>query len=510
MPRVRRAAAAPAIALPLRPDRADSPLYVQLYQQLREHILSGLLSEGRSLPSARTMARDLRVSRNTIDTAIGLLAADGFVTRRVGAGTVVASPDRIAPFARCATASAPRSARAPAPTAALAPIAPSLSKRGALLARCGDAERDADGRGLPSTVDVAAFPVAEWNRLLARSMRERGMRGLQTADPQGDRALRRAISEHVRLARGVRCTGEQVLIVSSTQQALDLIGRLLIDSGDRVLMEDPGYPSARMSIEAAGATLGFLPVDRHGVDTDRLATERAARLLYVTPSHQFPLGVTLSLKRRMAALAWARQRQAWIVEDDYDSEFRYDGRPITALQGIDRDGRVLYIGTFNKVLFPGLRVAYLILPTALVESFVSARRLADGGSASFTQAALAAFVRSGRFAAYLRRMRGVYAARRDVLVQRLEALSPQLRVGASDTGLHLVAHLPSTADDVALAAAASGFGLGVAPLSNYYASRTRRRGLLLTFGATSPMEIGASIDALAPMLRQVLTRASSP
>ncbi|MFN0099011.1 MAG: PLP-dependent aminotransferase family protein [Gemmatimonadaceae bacterium] len=500
MPRTRRAAAAPAIALPLRPDRAESPLYVQLYQQLREHIVSGLLSEGRSLPSARTMARDLRVSRNTVDTALGLLAADGFVTRRVGAGTVVSALDRIAALAWPA-----RSTSAAAPTAP-----PSLSARGALLARCGDAERDADGRGLPSTVDVAAFPVAEWNRVLARSMRERGIRGLQAADPQGDRALRRAISEHVRLARGVRCTAEQVLITSSTQQALDLIGRLLIDTGDRVLMEDPGYPSARMSLEAAGATLVFLPVDRHGVDTDRLATERTARLLYVTPSHQFPLGVTLSLKRRMAALAWATARQSWIVEDDYDSEFRYDGRPIAALQGIDRAGRVLYIGSFNKVLFPGLRVAYLILPPALVESFVSARRLTDGGSASFTQAALAAFVRSGRFAAYLRRMRGVYAARRDALVTRLEALAPRLRVGASDTGLHLVAHLPSMADDLALAAAASGFGLGVAPLSNYYASRERRRGLLMTFGATSPMEIAASIDALAAMLRTALTRASSP
>lgn len=514
MPRVRRAAAAPAIALPLRPERADSPLYVQLYQQLREHILSGLLGEGRSLPSARTMARDLRVSRNTVDTAIGLLAADGFVTRRVGAGTVVASPDHIAPFGRRAKLETPQTARTPVRTSTAAARAPStaasLSTRGALLARCGDAEREADSRGLPSTVDVAAFPVAEWNRLLARSMRERGMRGLQTADPQGDHALRRAISEHVRLARGVRCSAEQVLIVSSTQQALDLIGRLLIDSGDRVLMEDPGYPSARMSFEAAGATVGYLPVDRHGAVTDKLASERAARLLYVTPSHQFPLGVTLSLTRRMAALAWARQRQAWIVEDDYDSEFRYDGRPIAALQGIDRDGRVLYIGTFNKVLFPGLRVAYLILPTSLVESFASARRLADGGSPSFTQAALAAFVRSGRFAAYLRRMRGVYASRRDVLVQRLEGLAPQLRVGSSDTGLHLVAHLPSTADDVALAAAAAGFGLGVAPLSNYYASRTRRRGLLLTFGATSPLEIGASIDALAPMLRRTVTRASSP
>lgn len=500
MPRTRRAAAAPAIALPLRPDRAESPLYVQLYQQLREHILSGLLSEGRSLPSARTMARDLRVSRNTVDTAIGLLAADGFVTRRVGAGTLVSKPDRLVTSVR------PTLALAAAPP----PTPPSLSSRGTLLARCGDAEREADRRGLPSTVDVAAFPVAEWNRVLARSMRERGMRGLQSADPQGDHALRRAISEHVRLARGVRCTAEQVLIASSTQQALDLIGRLLIDPGDRVLMEDPGYPSARMAFEAVGATLGFLPVDRHGVDTDRLATERAARLLYVTPSHQFPLGVTLSLKRRMAALAWATARQAWIVEDDYDSEFRYDGRPIAALQGIDRAGRVLYIGSFNKVLFPGLRVAYLILPPALVESFVSARRLADGGSASFTQAALAAFVRSGRFAAYLRRMRGVYASRRDALVTRLEALAPQLRVGSSDTGLHLVAHLPSAADDVALAAAASGFGLGVAPLSNYYASRERRRGLLLTFGATSPLEIAASVDALATMLPAALTRASSP
>ncbi len=499
MPRTRRAATAPPIALPLAPERADLPLYVQLYQQLREHILSGVLPEGATLPSARTMAADLRLSRNTIDTAVGLLAADGFVQRRVGAGTIVADTERLSPRSTRPGRNEPGVATTVSPEAR-------LSRRGLRLAACGDAEREADRRGLPTTVDVLGFPTMEWNRVLARALRERGPRVLQSADPQGDRALRRAISEHVRLARGVRCTPEQVLIVNSTQQALDLIGRLLLDSGDRVLLEDPGYPSARMAFEAAGATLGFLPVDRFGAVTDRLAEHEDARLLYVTPSHQFPLGVTLSLKRRAAALEWARAREAWIVEDDYDSEFRYDGQSIAALQGIDRDGRVLYIGTFNKVLFPGMRLAYLILPPALVEPFVSARRLSDGGSSSVPQAALAAFIRSGQFAAYLRRTRALYSERRDALVARLEALAPAVRVGASDTGLHLVALLDADVDDTALAAAAAGSGVGVAALSTYYAGGAGQRGLLLTFGAATPAAIEASMDALEPLLR----RASSP
>ncbi|MCE9601503.1 MAG: PLP-dependent aminotransferase family protein [Gemmatimonadetes bacterium] len=517
----RRGSGAPTIALPLASEREELPLYAQLYQNIREHILSGSLAAGATIPSARTMAADLRLSRNTIEAALGLLVEDGFVTRRVGAGTVVADVRDLASLA-------PRWRRAPAPatpardpllTEPAAPPAP-LSARGARLAAAGLAERDADHRGLPTTVDVTKFPLGEWNRLLARASRERGLRALQSGDPQGDRALRRAVAEHVRLARGVRCTADQVLIVNSTQQALDLTSRLLLAAGDLVLVEEPGYPSARAVFTAGGATVSGLPVDRHGARTDRLEEFPGTRMLYLTPSHQFPLGVTLTLRRRMAALAWARAHGAWIVEDDYDSEFRYDGRPIAALQGLDRHGRVLYIGTFNKVLFPGLRLAYLIVPEALADSYTSARRLTDGGSPPNVQTALAAFIRSGHFAAHLRRMRLHYRTRRDALVRRLTALGDAIRLGASDTGLHLVAHLADGVDDERLAAAGAGFGLGIAPLSNYFAEHRAGepvpRGLLLTFGASSIAEIGAGAAAFSPLLRppraaaRRATRAPSP
>ncbi|MBK7905267.1 MAG: PLP-dependent aminotransferase family protein [Gemmatimonadetes bacterium] len=502
-PTRRRGASAPTIALPLDTEREELPLYAQLYQRLREHILSGSLAAGTAIPSARTMAADLRLSRNTVETAVGLLVADGFVSRRVGSGTIVADVHALASLA-------PRSRRGPVPPMARAPETSAsaetpLSTRGVRLADAGMAEREADHRGLPTTVDVTRFPIAEWNRLLARAARECGVRALQTGDPQGERALRRAIADHVRLARGVRCTADQVLIVNSTQHALDLTSRLLLDRGDRVLVEEPGYPSARAVFEAGGAVLSGVPVDRHGARTDRLDEFPSARLLYLTPSHQFPLGVTLTVRRRLAALAWARAHEAWIVEDDYDSEFRYDGRPIAALQGLDRNGRVLYVGTFNKVLFPGLRLAYLIVPEVLASAFTSARRLTDGGAPPHVQAALAAFIRSGQFAAHLRAMRLTYRARRDTLVRRLSALGNAVRLGASDTGLHLVAHLADGVDDLRLAAAGAGHGLGIAPLSTYYAERAAGprgpRGLLLTFGASSVAQISAGVTALAPLLR---------
>jgi len=484
---------APAISVLVQQDPDGVPLYTQLYRQLREHILNGTLAPGASLPSARTLASDLHLSRNTVESAINQLRAEGYVTRRVGAGTLVADTNEVVPFAHRRRTTHNESNGRPVPRAA-----PTLSSRGALLAEGGRAEIDSDRQTGPCSVDVVRFPARTWQRILAREARRGASALLNSGDPQGNRALRAAISEHARLTRGLACSAEQVVIVSSTQQALDLASRLLLTPGDTALVEDPGYPAARAVFASAGAVVHGIPVDDRGVQVDAFRRHPKARLLYLTPSHQYPLGVTLTLARRVAALAWANETGAWIIEDDYDSEFHYNGRPIAAMQGLDRNERVLYVGTFNKVLFPGIRLAYLILPTALVDPFVSARRLSDGGSPSLPQAALAEFMSAGHFAAHLRRAGRLYRQRRDLLVDCLEKAG--LTIGPNETGIHLTVHLPQSVDDVALSAATAGHGLGVSPLSRYYLGPSAERGLLLSFGAATESEIRSDVAAIVALL----------
>ncbi len=495
---------APAIAIVVDPDREGLPLYTQLYRQLRQHILTGGLQPGTRLPSARVLAADLKVSRNTVEAAVDQLASEGFVTRRVGVGTTVLNVQETMPF----VARNRRAMRTPPPSRPVrrAPDErPVLSPLGQSLQAGGQTEIDADRHMGSCTTDVSRFPTKTWNRLLARAVREHGRALLQTGELQGDQGLREAISEHARLTRGVHCRADQVLILHSTQQALDLAGRLLLAPGDVALVEEPGYLSARAVFAATGAQVRGVAVDEHGIDAERLAEHARARLLYLTPSHQFPLGHTLSLSRRLAALAWAHANGAWIIEDDYDSEFHYVGRPIAALQGLDQGERVLYVGTFNKILFPGVRLAYVILPQPLVNAFLCARRLTDGASPPLIQAALASFLTAGHFAAHLRRARRFYEARRDVLIAYLwSRCGSAFTLGAADTGLHLTIHLPPGVDDQAIAAAGAGYGLGVAPLSRYYVDWSDRgtvpRGLLLSYGGASESSIRASIDAFAPLL----------
>jgi GntR family transcriptional regulator/MocR family aminotransferase len=474
-----------------------TPLYAQVYHRLRDHILAGTLRPGARLPSARALAADLRVSRNTIEAAFQQLAAEGFITRRVGAGTVVAaSMEEHVPFAR-----APRRAQPPGPARPAQQVPIPLSKRGRLISDLGRAEIQADHPIGPCAADLIGFPTRLWYRLLARRARQGGAELFRAGDHYGMPPLRAAIAEHVRLTRGVRCEAEQVLVVNSTQQAIDLAARLLLDPGGTALVEEPGYPSARAAFLAAGATVRTIPVDAEGVVAEELPKGPATRLLYVTPSHQFPLGVTMTLARRLAVLGWAAESGAWVIEDDYDSEFRYQGRPIAALQGLDQAGRVLYVGTCNKVLFPGLRLAYLIVPAGLVDAFAAGRRITDGFSSPLMQSVLADFLAGGHFAAYLRQARDHYAACRDALVRSAETTwGGVVRLGPSDTGLHLLTYLPAGTHDVRLAAAAPTEGLGVAALSRYYYDRARSRGLLLSYGATTPERVRHAVVALAPLL----------
>jgi GntR family transcriptional regulator/MocR family aminotransferase len=481
--------AVPAIQLLGEPESDGVPLHARVYRTLRSHILGGTLGPGARLPSARGLAADLGVSRNTVETAFLQLTAEGYIVRRTGSGTYVADTlPEVAPF---------RLRRAAGETGG----PPGLARRGRRIAELGTTEIERDGQTGPCASDVDAFPAATWNRILARQARRAGREALLPADSAGVPELRHAIAEHLALTRGVRAESGQVVVVNGTQQAVDLIARLLLDPGAAAAMEEPGYPSAWAALVAAGARVRSLPVDGDGLRTDRLAAWHPPALVYVTPSHQYPLGVTMSLARRLSLLSWAAAERAWIVEDDYDSEFHYDGRPLAALQGLDAAGRTIYVGTFNKVLFPGIRLAYLVVPPNLADAFAAGRRLLDGFSPPLTQLALAEFLTRGHFAAHLRQARAGYAARRDLLLREIaRAWGSAVRLGPSATGLHLVALLPAGSDDRRIARAAPAGAMAVAPLSDYYRGGAARPGLLLSFGSATPERIRQAVAALAPVL----------
>jgi GntR family transcriptional regulator / MocR family aminotransferase len=483
------------------------PLHRQLYEGLREAILSGRLRPGARLPSTRTLADDLGASRNTVLAAFGQLLAEGYVEGRVGAGTTVAStlPETLL-RAHPETRGTERPGRRPR-----------LSRRGALIV----GTRAAVVRGAPAArpfrpglPGLELFPFDLWTRLLARRWRRVPRQLLDYGDPAGYAPLREAIAAYLREARAVRCDAGQVIVVTGAQQAVDLAARVLLDPGDTAWVEDPGYPGARGALVAAGIRLAPVPVDGDGLDVGRGARQAPhARLVYVTPSHQYPLGVTMSLHRRLALLEWASRSGAWILEDDYDSEYRYAGRPLAALQGLDTAGRVIYAGTFSKVLFPSLRLGYLVVPPELVDAFVAARALADRHSPSVTQAALADFIDSGHFARHVRRTRALYAERQAALVRAVRrALPGLLDVAPAEAGMHLLGWLPAGVDDGHAARAALAHEVDTPPLSGFRARpgrRGERGGLILGYAAYSPREIDDACERLAAALRTCLSRRSA-
>ncbi len=368
------------------------------------------------------------------------------------------------------------------------------------MVELGRAEIESDRATGTWATNAEGFPWRTWNLLVAREARRMGRALLGPTSPLGVEALRREIAEHATLSRGLPCGPEQVIVVNSTQQAIDLAARLLVDPGETALLEEPGYPSARAALFAAGARVQPIPVDDEGILLEPLERHRSARLLYLTPSHQFPLGVTMSLVRRLGALRWATSASAWILEDDYDSEFRHDGRPLAALQALDTARRVLYLGTFNKVLFPGLRIAYLIVPDSLVDAFTAIRRITDGPTTPLLQGALAEFMARGQFAVYLRHARLDYAHCRDLLVDAITRSWPSVRLGPISTGLHLVAHLPEGSDDTAIVARAPRSEIGISPLSRYYLGPAKSRGILVSYGTANPERVAAVVREMAPLI----------
>ena len=476
-----------------------APMYLRLYHHVRDSIVRGALPPGYRLPSSRTLAADLRVSRNTVDAALSQLTAEGFLVRHVGRGTIVS------PVMPAAPRPAPRARRGTRP----APPAPwtdaDLSSRGRETLAANHLIASIAGHTFaPCIPDDDALPSAAWRRVLAR--RSRQWSGADTAPPEraGWRPLREAIAAYVVSSRGVRCDWRQVLVVTSVQQGLALVARMLLERGDAVWIEEPGYPGARTAFAAAGARLVPVPVDDDGLDVaagERLAPD--ARLAYVTPSHQYPLGVTLSLARRLALLDWARRSGGWIVEDDYDSEIRHVGRPLASIQGLDDAGRVIYAGTFGKVLFPSVRLAYLVLPPGLLEPLASAHETAGGVVGTFLQAAVAEFMESGRFPGHLRRVRELFAERRAALLDAAAAeWGGLIELGPAETGLHVAGRIDGARDDRALSALAARHRLDLPPLSAYYANPSPVRGVLVHYAGTPAPRIREGVSTLARLMRR--------
>jgi GntR family transcriptional regulator/MocR family aminotransferase len=450
---------------------------------IREAVRRGHLRHGDRLPSTRVLASDLRVSRITAEAAYAQLEAEGYVRRRVGDGTFVRVEGGLSAGD---TASAPqiRLRRA------------AWSRRGKAIVRGGacvdPTSAAAFTAGFP---DLTEFPLGVWKQLTARWLRADPVTTLAYGDPRGEHPLRSAIATYLAQSRGVRCSADQVIVLTSSQQAIQLATTMLTEAGDTVWIEDPGYRGAQTALRAAGARLRPVPVDGDGL-TERPPAQAAPRLIYATPSHQYPTGVTLSLPRRLALVAYARLHGTYIIEDDYDSEFQYDARPVPSMQGLDSAGQVLYVGTFSKVLFPSLRLAYLVLPPALVDGFVTARTIGDGHPARLAQLVTADFIEQGHFAAHLRRMRRLYRHRRDVLLDQVARHIPWCRPLQTAAGLQLAVTLPRGSEGV-LTRAARRVGIVTPGLSGLCLSRPRLDGWVLGFAALSDDAIVEGVRRLS-------------
>lgn len=483
---------------------APAPLYRQLYERLRAQILARQLEPGARLPSTRLLAGELGVSRNTTTLAYELLQLEGYIEGKVGDGTRVArlQPEPPVPVSRKADAQTPTVSSTP-PTAGLArrgQLLVNLADPGDLAANQGSAEKNIFRIGQP---DVAHFPYETWARLVARHARQSLQAVSLYQNGQGYAPLREAIAAHIGIRRGVNCSPEQIILTAGSQGALDLVARVLLDAGDLAWVENPGYLGAQGALTAAGARLVPVPVDQEGlvVEAGRQLSEQA-RLAMVTPSHQFPTGVTMSLNRRLALLEWGRQAQAWIIEDDYDSEYRFSGRPLEALQSLDSSGRVIYIGTFSKVLFPALRLGFLVAPTELLQGFIAARHFIDTHPPLLEQMALADFIVEGHFARHLRKMRLLYLERRNALVDALsQELGDILEVTVPEAGLHLAAWLPAGRSAQPVARRTAALGLHLWPVSHFSLQPLPRDGLIIGFAKASPKALQAGVHTLARALR---------
>jgi GntR family transcriptional regulator/MocR family aminotransferase len=467
-------------------------LQEQIVRYFREAVVSHRLKPGSRVPSSRTFSTDHGVARITVVQAYEQLVAEGYLVPRAGAGMFVAdsAPElylRAAsaePFIRAVTPTSTRvvsQRRLPSPPMAPFDVLPLAI-------------------GAP---DVDYFPWAHWTTISTRVQQERPTELLVYGDARGLAELREAIAEYLGASRGIACMPEQILVVSGSQQGLDLTARALARPGEAAWFEEPGYPRGRLAFEAAGLGIVPIPVDDQGINVT-IGTQIApdARLALVSPTHQYPMGVTMSLKRRLALLQWAECANSWILEDDYDGEYRYSGRPLAPLHVLDRGSRVLYLGTFSKILAPSLRVGYLILPPDLVDRFAALKSASDHHTSGLIQRTLARFIREGRLSSHLKRMRVVYARRRATLIAALEQEAAGLLTMnlVPEAGLHLVAKLIVDVDDVAASRRALEYRVRATALSSFYAQDKRERGFVLGFGGTRE---GDMIQAVRLLVRAI-------
>jgi GntR family transcriptional regulator/MocR family aminotransferase len=465
----------------------------QTYLQVRSAILSRSLGPGTKVPSTRNLAKRLAVARTSAIAAYEQLHVEGYLTAKQGSGTFIATdlPE-------------------PIPGYAAAPVRARQKNEGRLSRRIlhgspateaiahSDVRPFNTGRTL---VDARTLQV--WRRLVHQAARTLGPEDLGYTDPRGSTDLRQAICQYLQASRAVRCEPEQIIVTAGTQHAIDLAIRVLLRPGDAVWTEDPGYPLTRQALISAGIVVRAIPVDKHGLDVGTGARiARRARAAFVTPSHQYPTGVVLSMTRRLDLLAWARENRAWIIEDDYASEFRYSGRPLASLQGLDDAGHVIYIGTLNKALFPGLRLGYMVVPWSRLQAFANARNLLDRHPPSLHQTVVAEFMTRGHFASHIRRMREQYRRQRDALVGELvRAGSDVFTVDVPDQGMHLVAHLRSGISDVVIEQTARQGGLVARAMSGTYVDASSRSALILGFSGYSSELIVPAARRLAKLVR---------
>jgi GntR family transcriptional regulator/MocR family aminotransferase len=467
-----------------------TPLYRQLFDWFRDAIVSGQLRPGQRVPSTRALAAELKLSRLPVLSAFEQLHAEGYLQTLVGSGTMVSQsvPD---------DASKPTTSARPVPAVRKSPRKISRLAAAALSAP-PQLWLNSLGPFRSSLPALDHFPIRIWSKLIARHF-SRPLRELMAyGDPMGCLPFREAIAEYLGAARAVRCDPSQVMVVTGSQQGLQLCAKVLFNPGDPIWMEEPGYPGAHQAFTTAGLRLVPIPVDREGLNVKTgLRRSRLAKGAYLTPSHQYPLGATMTAARRVEILQWASRTRSWIIEDDYDSEFRFESRPIGALQGLDTNSTVVYLGTFSKVLFPALRVGYIVVPTDLVAAFSAVRETADIFSSTLYQAVLTEFIREGHFARHLRRMRTLYMKRRGELVDAIRLqLGGTLEIVGEEAGMHLVALLPPGVDDREVARLAAQNGISAMPLSMCYLKKPARGGLILGYGGTDAKEIQDGIRRL--------------
>lgn len=469
---------------------SNTPLSRQIYSEMAHRILSGELRPDARIPSARQLSGDLQVSRNTVNAAYDQLAAEGYIERTVGAGSRVSGAvPAIAPLGDGGHRNGARK--------------PHISTRGRYLTEwtkvINDLESGAQHIGAPA---LDFLPIKLWKRLMTHQLERLSKDELGYGESAGYFPLRAAIASHLNRTRGLEVSSQQIVIVSGTQQALDLLSRVLLDPKDPVLFEEPGYPGARAAFMGGGTTLVPVPVDHEGMNLDTLsASQLDARAAYITPAHQFPLGVTMSLSRRLALLEWAEAFNAWIIEDDYDGEYRFAGKPLSALASIAKSERVIYVGTFSKVLFPGLRIGFVVLPEDLAERFASARGYMDRQSPILEQATLAAFMAGGHYDRHIRKMRRVYGERRAAVIQAFQNHgSGLIAIEAPETGMHVIVRLTAAVSEQRAADIFTEHGLPAMPIGSYFMNKPTARGLLVSFANIRVQDIDSGVRKLVAAL----------